>query len=40
MDVTYLCAEEYDHDFKLWDRYLQLGLDWLLPLKRRAIYPK
>ena len=40
MDVTYLCAEEYDHDFKLWDRYLQLGLDRLLPLKRRAIYPK
>lgn len=40
MDVTYLCAEEYDHNFKLWDRYLQLGLDRLLPLKRRAIYPE
>lgn len=40
MDITYLCAEEYDHDFKLWDRYLQLGLDRLLPLKRRAIYPQ
>lgn len=40
MDVTYLCAEEYDHDFQLWDRYLQLGLDCLLPLKRRAIYPE
>lgn len=39
MDVTYICAEEYDHDFKLWDRYMQLGLDTLLPLKRKAIYP-
>lgn len=39
MDVTYLCAEEYDHDFQLWNRYMQLGLDTLLPLKRRAIYP-
>lgn len=40
MDVEYLCAQGYDHDFKLWDRYLQLGLDQLLPLKRRAIYPE
>lgn len=39
MDVQYICAEEYDHDFKLWDRYLQLALDRLLPLKRQAIYP-
>jgi len=40
MDVQYIRAEEYDHDFKLWDRYLQLALDKLLPLKRQAIYPK
>ncbi len=37
MDVTYLCAQGYDHDFRLWDRYLQLSLDRLLPLKRRAL---
>ena len=40
MDVQYICAETYDHDFRLWDRYLQLALDKLLPLKRQAIYPK
>ena len=40
MNVTYLCAEEYDHDFQLWDRYLQLGLDRLLPLRRGAVYPE
>lgn len=40
MDVEYLCAQGYDHDFRLWDRYLQLGLDRLLPLKRSAIYPE
>ncbi len=39
MDVEYICAETYDHDFKMWDRYLQLALDKLLPLKRKAIYP-
>jgi putative tributyrin esterase len=37
--VEYICAETYDHDFKMWDRYLQLALDKLLPLKRKAIYP-
>lgn len=36
MRVEYICAEGYDHDFRLWDRYLQLGLDRLLPLKRAA----
>lgn len=40
MNVQYICAETYDHDFKLWDRYLQLALDKLLPLKRQAIYPE
>lgn len=39
MDINYLCAEGYDHDFGLWDRYMQLSLDRLLPLKRRPIYP-
>lgn len=37
MDVEYYCAQGYDHDFKLWDRYLQLSLDRLLPLKRAAV---
>lgn len=39
MDVHYICAEEYSHDFKLWDRYMQLALDRILPLKRQAIFP-
>lgn len=39
MDVQYICAPGYDHNFKLWDTYLQKGLDELLPLKRSAIYP-
>lgn len=40
MDVEYICAQGYDHDFKLWNRYLQLGLDKLLPLRRCALYPE
>lgn len=40
MNVTYISALGYAHDFKLWDHYLQLALDRLLPLKRCAIYPK
>ena len=39
MDVQYICAEGYDHDFRLWDRYAQLALDRFLPLKRRPLYP-
>ena len=39
VDVTYLCAEGYDHDFKLWDKYMQMALDRLLPLRRSPIYP-
>ncbi len=38
MDIRYICAEGYDHDFKMWDRYMQMALDKLLPLKRKAIY--
>lgn len=40
LDIQYFCAEGYDHDFRMWDRYIQLGLDRLLPLKREAIYPE
>ena len=39
MDVCYLCAEGYDHDFRLWNRAMELSLDRLLPLTRRPIYP-
>ncbi len=38
-DVQYICAEGYDHDFKMWNDYIEIGLDRLLPLKRKAIYP-
>lgn len=38
-DVQYICAEGYDHDFKLWNDYIEIGLDRLLPLKRKAVYP-
>ena len=38
-DVTYICAEGHKHDFKMWDHYIELALDELLPLKREAIYP-
>ncbi len=39
-DVEYICAEGYDHDFRMWNDYIELGLDRLLPLKRAAIYPE
>lgn len=38
-DVQYICAEGYDHDFTMWNDYIEIGLDRLLPLKRKAIYP-
>lgn len=38
-DVTYLCPEGYRHDFKLWDDYIRIALDELLPLKREPLYP-
>ena len=38
-DVTYICAEGHRHDFKMWDHYIAVALDELLPLKREAIYP-
>jgi putative tributyrin esterase len=37
-DVEYICAEGYDHDFKMWNDYIEIGLDQILPLKRKAIY--
>jgi putative tributyrin esterase len=38
-DVQYICAEGYDHDFNMWNDYIEIGLDRMLPLKRTAIYP-
>lgn len=38
-DVTYIEEKGYKHDFDLWDKYIRIALDELLPLKRRAIYP-
>ncbi len=32
--VNYICSEGYTHDFVLWDKYIKLALDELLPLKR------
>lgn len=40
MDVEYICAPGYDHNFRLWDHCLQVALDEKLPLKRQAIYPE
>jgi len=39
-DVQYICAKGYDHDFRMWNDYIEIGLDQLLPLKREAIYPE
>ena len=32
--VHYICPEGYSHDFILWDKYIKLSLDELLPLNR------
>ncbi|MBP7401056.1 MAG: hypothetical protein KBA30_00405 [Clostridia bacterium] len=39
-DVTFLLAEGHAHDFRLWDRYLEITLDELLPLRRTPLYPE
>lgn len=33
-DVTYTCVEGYKHDFTLWDKYLDVIMREILPLKR------
>lgn len=38
-DVTYICAEGYRHDFEMWNDYIRIALDELLPLKRGPLYP-
>lgn len=34
--VTYICAEGYRHDFDMWNDYLAIAMDSLLPLRRTA----
>jgi len=36
--VEYICDEGFDHNWKMWDKYLIKGLDKLLPLKRDYLY--
>ncbi len=38
-DVAYICAEGYKHNFELWNDYIKIALDELLPLRREPIYP-
>jgi putative tributyrin esterase len=38
-DVTYICADGHKHDFVLWNKYIEIALDELLPLKREPLYP-
>lgn len=38
LDVRYICAEGYAHDFKMWNKYLEAGLDEFLPLKKQVLY--
>lgn len=33
-DVTYICEQGYGHDFRLWNKYLEILMDDILPLKR------
>jgi putative tributyrin esterase len=37
-DITYICADGYKHDFPLWDKYLEIAFDKILPLKRKALF--
>lgn len=37
--VQYTLAEDYDHDFVMWDKYLQIAIEQWLPLKNQIIYP-
>jgi len=37
--INYICAEGYDHNFDLWDEYLRITMEELLPLKRKPVYP-
>ncbi len=36
--IRYICAEGYDHNWIMWEKYLIDGLNELLPLKREYLY--
>ena len=38
LDVEYILAEGYDHDFVMWDKYVGVALDEILPLKKAPLY--
>jgi putative tributyrin esterase len=40
LPIDYIVAEGYDHDFVMWNDYIEIALDKILPLKRAAIYPE
>ena len=37
LNLDFILVEGGDHNFKLWDVYLQKALDEMLPLKRKAL---
>ncbi len=37
LNLEFILVEGGDHDFKLWNEYLQKALDEMLPLKRKAL---
>lgn len=37
-EVTFICADGYKHDFVMWNKYLEIVLDDLIPLKREPVY--
>ncbi len=40
LEVEYTCAQGYAHDFRIWDDYIAIALDQMLPLKREAVWPE
>ncbi len=39
VDVDFIVADGYPHHFELWNDYIKVALDQLLPLKRAFLYP-
>ncbi len=39
-EIDYLVPEGYAHEFRLWDNYLKVVMDKILPLRKAAIYPE
>jgi putative tributyrin esterase len=38
-DATYICVAGHKHDFRLWNKYIEIALDELLPLARMPVFP-